>query len=694
MNIPARLMNWGRDVWNRYTSPLIAIDDPLRRREVQLLASLLLTTLALIFIIVIWVVVTSDTGLPVPQIISSSSTFILTLIVLWLVRRGYEQSAITLLVISGNTVLLIGAWLLGDRAGFNYLDYMVIVAIFGGLFMRVRHILLMLCFQLTGMVVVAPHLHGIPFVEVVGGPMLFTSSATAILMVVAHYWRRTQQEQREVLTASEAQYRLLVERNRDIIYSQDLHGKILTINGAVERMLGHTPASVIGKNILDFIRPEDQSTVHNYLRNVLHDEDIPPLEMQVQSLSGEWIWAEIRLSPIMHTNGSISMAGVVRDISPRRLAEDALRSSNLRYRLISELSSDYAFETIRTPDDRIQTLWVLDSVQRMLGYSVKEILALDDVRILYHPDDWAQAKADIRQAFEGKAARNEYRMLTKSGETRWVQIYRSPVKEPDGRVQRVYGIAKDMTENHYNAEQQVKLAVQREQIRVVNLVVLAVSHDFRTALSTIETSRYLIERKVDAPNRAVIQSRLDSIQQSVQHLTNQIESLYLLSALTEPIPEAFDWNEMVESEVEDYREDAENKEIKLIFDGQADLPVVMADAGKLRHALGHLLKNALAHTQVGGIVRVSTLLQDGQVCARVQDTGPGIAQGQLELIFAPFYRPDEARTQQTGGVGLGLTLVRMIAEAHQGQVRVDSQLGKGSMFILSVPAQAVVQAHK
>jgi PAS domain S-box-containing protein len=685
MSILTSIANWVRLGWDRYTSPLIPIHDPVRSRELRLLASLLLTTVILIFFILCWVIVTSETGLPIPQITSSSVTFVLTLLFLALVRRGHERFAIPILVASGNFVLLLGAAVLANRAGLGYLDYMVIISIFGGLFLSVRQIAVMLLCQLLGMLLVAPLLKEVPFVEVAGGPMLFTTTSTAILLVVAHHWRRSEREQREVLAASEAQYRLLVERNRDIIYSQGLNGKILTINSAVERMLGYTPAEVIGKNIADYIKTEDHPVVYKYLLDILHHEDAIPLEMRVQTRAQEWIWTEIRLSPIFHPNGSITMAGVVRDISPRKQAEEALYSINARYRLLTELSSDYSFETIRTPDGRIFTVWVLDSVQRMLGYSVKEILALDDMRTLYHPEDWPDAARDIRRAFAGEALRNEYRMLTKSGEARWVQVYYSPVVEADGHVERIYGIAKDMTESRYKTEQQTKLAVQRERIRLVNLVVLAVSHDFRTALSTIETSRYLIERKVDEVNRLTIQNRLDSIQKAVLHLTEQIENLHLISALTDPTPRWFDWNIMIKSEMDDFQPSTEAKMVHLIFDPQPDLPRIEADEDKLRYALAHLLKNALVHTPPEGTVRVRTLAVNGHMQVKIEDTGSGIAPEQLELIFDPFYRTDQARTQQIGGVGLGLTLVRMIAESHQGQVTVESQMGKGSVFTLSIP---------
>jgi signal transduction histidine kinase len=119
--------------------------------------------------------------------------------------------------------------------------------------------------------------------------------------------------------------------------------------------------------------------------------------------------------------------------------------------------------------------------------------------------------------------------------------------------------------------------------------------------------------------------------------------------------------------------------------------MLTADAEQLERALTHLLRNALTHTSTGGVTLRTTV--EGE-CAiiEVEDTGYGIASKNLPLIFEPFYRGDDARTVTHAGVGLGLTLVRLIVEAHQGTIDVSSALGQGTTFRISLPMRDTLVA--
>jgi signal transduction histidine kinase len=109
-----------------------------------------------------------------------------------------------------------------------------------------------------------------------------------------------------------------------------------------------------------------------------------------------------------------------------------------------------------------------------------------------------------------------------------------------------------------------------------------------------------------------------------------------------------------------------------------DLPPVDADARRFGQILRNLLNNALTNTPAGGEIRVSAKVNEGQVEVSVQDTGTGIAPEHLPFIFERFYRADRSRTRATGGAGLGLAIVKQLVEAQGGQVRIDSQVGKGT----------------
>jgi signal transduction histidine kinase len=101
--------------------------------------------------------------------------------------------------------------------------------------------------------------------------------------------------------------------------------------------------------------------------------------------------------------------------------------------------------------------------------------------------------------------------------------------------------------------------------------------------------------------------------------------------------------------------------------------------------LDHLLKNAMTYTESGGQVTVATELRDSQLILSVTDTGIGIPPDQVERIFEPFFKVNEARTLGGGGIGVGLTIVKLVSDIHGGQVRAQSEAGHGSRFEMVLP---------
>ena len=119
-----------------------------------------------------------------------------------------------------------------------------------------------------------------------------------------------------------------------------------------------------------------------------------------------------------------------------------------------------------------------------------------------------------------------------------------------------------------------------------------------------------------------------------------------------------------------------------------------ANRNEWHSAMSNLLSNAVRYTPAGGGIRAGwRLLDDGSAEFAVTDTGPGIAAEHLPRLTERFYRVDRSRSRETGGTGLGLAIVKHVAQRHGGQVRVESKLGKGSTFTLSLPALRVEPAE-
>jgi len=151
--------------------------------------------------------------------------------------------------------------------------------------------------------------------------------------------------------------------------------------------------------------------------------------------------------------------------------------------------------------------------------------------------------------------------------------------------------------------------------------------------------------------------------------------------------EPLDLIRLVQSWLAEFRVTAEKAGLALTADIAPQLPLVSGDSLALHRVLDNLLGNAFKFTPKGGQVTVRLQRQGENVVLQVSDTGIGIPSDQLRRVFERFYQVDGSATRRFGGIGLGLALVKEIAEAHGGQVTVTSQVGVGTTFTVSLPVQ-------
>jgi len=207
----------------------------------------------------------------------------------------------------------------------------------------------------------------------------------------------------------------------------------------------------------------------------------------------------------------------------------------------------------------------------------------------------------------------------------------------------------------------------------------------RTPLSVLQVQLESIEDNLTAPTPEVIAG----LRGDLAHLSHLVEDLRVLTLAdagelrveAEPV----EMGGLVRDVVGRMQTAARVKEV--ILDTQlpdADLSV-MGDAQRLTQVLLNLLSNALQHTPPGGRVVISARQAEGEIYVTVQDSGEGISPGDLPHVFERFYRADRARSRDTGGSGLGLSIAKSLVEAQGGTITVESQVGQGSIFTVSLP---------
>jgi PAS domain S-box-containing protein len=358
-----------------------------------------------------------------------------------------------------------------------------------------------------------------------------------------------------------------------------------------------------------------------------------------------------------------------------------LALSELRYRTVLERMPIYSYSFHHDAEGKLVQEWVTESFQKITGYTWDEVIGMGTIP-LYHPDDAALERADAERAYR-EPTEGEYRIITRDKQVRWIHLMRHSVRDPDNPQQvSYYGIGQDITDRKLAEQEQIRAALQRQRLILMNDFVQAVSHDFRTSLATIETSRYLLQRGLSGSELEKALPRLSVIQQFVFHMEEQLENIHAITALANLTLRPCDLNAVTRSVIADDAIKSRQHQRQIIFQPAPELPMIRGDANELGRAIKHLVINALNYMEGDGTVTLRTFTADKRVVLSIEDNGIGIAREHLNKIFDLFYRVESARPLDSGGVGLGLSIVRMIVEAHNGTVTVESTPKVGSTFTL------------
>jgi heavy metal sensor kinase len=215
------------------------------------------------------------------------------------------------------------------------------------------------------------------------------------------------------------------------------------------------------------------------------------------------------------------------------------------------------------------------------------------------------------------------------------------------------------------------------------------SHELRTPLAIMQAEATLALSK--ERTEAEYKKSLETISQESTYMSSVIGKLLFLArsdAGKEQLNfEDVDLKDLITGLSTNVEALAQDKGIKFTIDAQESL-VVNGDKVKLRQLFINILENAVRYTPAGGNISVSLVKKDGSALATISDTGIGIPREHLPHIFERFYRVDKARSRSDGGVGLGMAIAKYIADSHSGKIEVESQVGKGTTFNVSIPLKS------
>ncbi len=256
------------------------------------------------------------------------------------------------------------------------------------------------------------------------------------------------------LRESEAQYRELFEGVDDAIAVHDLEANILDVNEAACRRLGYSREELLHMKTTDLDDPDYGARFKERLEKQLADGKLSDITGAHITKDGRRIDIDVN-SKVIAYQGEPAVLAVVRDITERKQMEQALRESEERYRILSELISDYAYSYRVEPDGSLVAEWITEQAYtRVTGYDFHKEVGVPFSS--FHPDDQDRARQDVLKVLEGHSTDSEYRYLTADGEERWLNTRRLPIwDEARERVVRLYGATSDITERKL-AEEKVR----------------------------------------------------------------------------------------------------------------------------------------------------------------------------------------------------------------------------------------------
>jgi len=484
----------------------------------------------------------------------------------------------------------------------------------------------------------------------------------------------------------------IVENSGDAIIGKSLDGNILSWNPAAERMFGYTASEIIGRP-LNLLFPADRC----------HEEDerMPGLARGEITLrfetvrirkNGQRFDVAVTISPIKDSSGRIvGVSRILRDITDRKQAMEALRESETRFRELAENIDEALW--IAVPDEA-KKLYISPAYEKIWGLTCQSAYESPNMWLdAVHPDD----RDRVTRAMESKTIKGkydeEYRIVRPDLTERWIRERAFPVRDAAGVIRRWVGVAEDTTK-YRNLEEQLR---QTQKMEAIGTLAGGIAHDFNNILTSINGYTELSQMVLEGNDQ--VREYLDAVLKASSRAADLVRQILTFSRQERVERRLIQLRPVVAETIKLLRASIPST-IEFDISLATNAPAVLADATQIHQVLMNLGTNAL-HAMKGspGTLKITlercpvdvsqaatqSRLRPGLYArVSVSDTGIGMDPATQRRIFEPFFT-----TKPLGeGTGLGLSVVLGIMDSHDGAVTVYSQPGEGTVFHLYFPEHA------
>ncbi|MEE7493391.1 PAS domain S-box protein [Methylobacterium oryzae] len=496
--------------------------------------------------------------------------------------------------------------------------------------------------------------------------------------------RRREQAEGE-LARSEERYRLLAENTSDlIVFKPTMMGRHRYVSPAVRTILGWEPEEYGTLPAAEIIHPDELAEVSAVYAALSPEHPQATHMHRLRHKAGHYVWIESVLKLVGHDPQDSAVLVTGRDVTARRAADEALRVSEARYRLLSEATTDMVTHL----DLSSRRLYVSPASRELLGYEPHELIGTSPGG-LTHPEDAEGLAALLAEMSSGsrEQAVHVYRLRHRDGRWVWVEASLRCLEDEGGQAAGFVASVRNIDAR--KADEAALLAARAEAERASaakSEFLASMSHEIRTPLNGVigYADLLLDEPGIDGRPRQCGE-RIRSAGAALLTVVNDILDFSKIEAgQVEIAPRPFSLAALIDDTVSIVRGLAEAKGLALHVDlDPASPPWLAGDEDRLRQVLLNLLNNAIKFTPAGGVgLRVAAGGGPDPVLLAfsVTDTGIGIPAAERGRLFKRFSQVDGSYRRRYGGTGLGLAISKLLVELMGGRIGVESEEGTGSTF--------------
>jgi PAS domain S-box-containing protein len=501
----------------------------------------------------------------------------------------------------------------------------------------------------------------------------------AELVITRDLTERKQAE--EAIRESEERYHALLELGEKtgeavVMLQDDERGiaRHVFASDAWSHMTGYPKEELLNMSFVNLIHPKDREAAMTRYRRRMAGEVLPGLYEKTLirkdateiPIEGTYAYSSYK--------GKRAIVGYIRDITKRKLAEEALKASEEKLRLMFESVP----EGITVSDLGGDILETNEAAVRMHGYDCEEELIGKSSLELIAEKDHSKAIGNLKKTLErGQSPTVEYTFLSKDGSEFPAELSAALLKDGAGNPAGFIAVTRDITERKKMEEQ----LILTDRLASVGELASGIAHELNNPLTgVIGLSQLLAQRNLPED----IKEDLNLVYSEAQRAAHVVKNLLTFARKHPPAKELLNINDVISKvlELRAYEERVSN--IEVVTHLAPDLPQIMADYFQLQQVFLNIVINAehfMVEARNKGTLTITTEMAGDGVRASFTDDGPGIPKENLGHIFDPFFT-----TKEVGkGTGLGLSICHGIISAHNGRIYVESEPAKGATFIVELP---------